>query len=128
MEDIARVIPEVGICLCNDRVSQRFGKVLRVCVAQWDVTAWQSRAGGGRKGENDMLRGAVVDPGGLEEKSIRRVEERWKDLDGREVSRQVDVGECRCNDERSDQQGKNHPCAEENIASSGFASTLPGKP
>src|SRR5690349_12161046 len=95
------MIPKLRIGLGDDCVGHGFGKILRICVAEWDITARQSHAGGRRKRENDILARTVIDARGLEEKSIRRIEESGEELDRREIARQIDIRECGDNDEGS---------------------------
>src|SRR6266508_5290360 len=96
-ERITRLIPKVGIGFRDDRVSQGFGEILWICLTKRDVTTgrvvW-------RKCKNDIPARAIIDARGLEQKSIRWVEEGWKNLRRREAARQTHVGECRYDDQR----------------------------
>lgn len=77
---------------------------MRICVAERNVTSRQSRAGGGRKGENDTIARAVINARGLEQKSIGRIEHSWENLCRGEIARQVDIGKRSDEDKRGGQQ------------------------
>ncbi len=77
---------------------------MRICVTEGNITPRQSCAGGGRKGENDMIARAVINARGLEQKPIGRIKEGWQNLCRREIACQVDIRKCSGEDEGSNEQ------------------------
>ena len=73
-----------------------------VRVAQGDVAP---RRVAGCEYKDEILTCAVIDARGLEQKSIRRIEECGKDLDRGKITRQADIGERGRNDDRGDKDG-----------------------
>ena len=86
--------------------------MLRICVAERNVTTgriiWSEC-------EQDVFTPAVVNARGLEQKPIRRIEQLWEIFNGMKVTREADVCKSNRDDERRDQQGKDHPQAEERV-------------
>lgn len=113
--------PEARVGAGDDRVGQGPGQVLRICVAEGDVTA--RRVGGGED-MDDVPARAVGDARGLEQQSAGRVEQGREHLGGGQVAREVHVAECGGDDERGDQQGEDHTRAEQGIAPAGFVLVL----
>ena len=125
-EVVACVFPKVWVAAGDDRVGKGLGQVLRVVVAERNVTARQSSARSRGEGVDDVFARAVGDARGLEQESVWRVEQGRQDLHGGQVAREVDVAECRDDDERGNEQGQDHPRAEQGVARAGFVRLLFG--
>jgi len=120
------VFPKVWVAAGDDRIGKGLGQVLWVVVAERNVTARQSFARSRGEGVDDVFARAVGDARGLEQESVWRVEQGRQDLHGGQVAREVDVAECRDDDERGNEQGENHPRAEQGVARAGFVLVLFG--
>ena len=81
-----------------------------------------------REGKQDMLAGAIINPRGLEQQPIGRVEKRGKELHRGKLMGQIYKTKGGDKNERSDQKGKGHPCNQTAVACANLPGMLAGQP
>ena len=124
-ESVAGVLPEMGIGGGDHGVAQPFRQMLRIGLAKRDVAPPRIVR---RKCEQHVLAGPVIDAGGLEQEPIRRVEQLGQELYGWEIAREIDVGYCRGENARGDEQRSKDAHRQQAAAFAGRTRVLAGKP